>query len=229
MMCELSAQYLYFDDTVYMFDATLYLSLLLLTLAPGADTALIIRNSSAHGMGYALWTSLGICSGLFGHALLTSLGVSAIIIGSETLYQIVKYVGAFYLIYLGTKACYAGASSLQNYKQQEEPLFSQNRATHNPFVQGFLSNILNPKTLAFYLAFLPQFIDVSSSITQQVMLVASSHFVIAMLWQSGLAVMTHYSLSQRPRLGYIVEIACGVVLVLIGFSLFYPLAQLNGA
>ena len=77
------------------------IAITILTLTPGLDTALVIRNTSRAGLKDGCTTSLGICFGLFVHALFSAVGISAVLAQSAELFQMVKMVGAAYLIWLG--------------------------------------------------------------------------------------------------------------------------------
>ncbi len=161
------------------------IAITILTLTPGLDTALVIRNTSRGGFADGTVTSFGICFGLFVHATFSAIGVSAILASSAQLFQIVKFIGAVYLIWLGI-------SSLRSLRHTGGGLVVE--AKHSNKLQlkrslreGFLSNVLNPKTAVFYLAFLPQFVDPHYSLLGQSLLMASIHFVIAMIWQCSLA------------------------------------------
>ncbi|WP_028866149.1 LysE family translocator [Psychromonas aquimarina] len=161
------------------------IAITLLTLTPGLDTALVVRNSSRSGGVDGCITSLGICLGLFVHALFSAVGISAILLQSAELFQIMKWIGAGYLIWLGVnsiKASIKGINSMETAVNQTV-VFDAGRSIR----EGFLSNVLNPKTAVFYLAFLPQFIDPAHSAFTQSLSMAAVHFVIAMLWQCGLA------------------------------------------
>ncbi len=162
------------------------IAITILTLTPGLDTALVIRNTSRGGFVDGTITSFGICSGLFIHATFSAIGVSAILASSAELFQIIKSIGAVYLIWLGISSLralrHSGGASL---------VVETHHSTHlwikRSLREGFLSNVLNPKTAVFYLAFLPQFIDPHYSLLGQSLLMAAIHFVIAMVWQCSLA------------------------------------------
>ncbi len=161
------------------------IAITILTLTPGLDTALVIRNTSRGGFIDGSVTSLGICCGLFVHALLSAIGISAVLAQSAQLFSIVKMIGAAYLVYLGI-------TSLKATLKGQAGLAITDGATAKLVVkrslkEGFLSNVLNPKTAVFYLAFLPQFINPEYSPLLQSMLMASIHFIIAMIWQCGVA------------------------------------------
>ncbi|GAJ76099.1 LOW QUALITY PROTEIN: putative threonine efflux protein [Vibrio sp. JCM 18905] len=160
------------------------IAITILTLTPGLDTALVIRNTSRAGLKDGCTTSLGICFGLFVHAFFSAVGISAILAQSAELFQIVKMIGAAYLIWLGLSSLKAMSSKNGlSVTEQVHEVFNGKRS----FREGFLSNVLNPKTAVFYLAFLPQFVNPEGSPLLQSMMMASVHFIIAMVWQCGLA------------------------------------------
>jgi threonine/homoserine/homoserine lactone efflux protein len=157
----------------------------LLTITPGMDTVLVIKNTSRSGGKDGVVTSLGICIGLFVHATFSAVGISAILLQSAGLFLAMKWVGAAYLIWLGMgglKAAIKGHAGIA-IGDTDVRSFSVRRSLQ----EGFLSNVLNPKTAVFYLAFLPQFIDPQYSPFLQAMTMAGIHFMMAMIWQSGLA------------------------------------------
>lgn len=191
----------------------------ILTLTPGLDTALVIRNTSRGGFVDGSMTSLGICSGLFVHALLSAIGISAVLAQSAELFQAVKLVGAAYLVYLGVtslKATFQGAGTF-HVQQGHQHRFILKRSLK----EGFLSNVLNPKTAVFYLAFLPQFINPEYSPLVQSMLMAAIHFVIAMVWQCGVAGALNKAktLLKNGRFMRWMEATTGMVLVALGVKL----------
>jgi len=158
----------------------------LLTITPGIDTVLVIKNTSRSGGKDGVVTSLGICIGLFVRATFSAVGISAILLQSAGLFLAMKWVGAAYLIWLGMgglKAAIKGHAGIA-IGDADVRSFSVRRSLQ----EGFLSNVLNPKTAVFYLAFLPQFIDPQYSPFLQAMTMAGIHFMMAMIWQSGLAV-----------------------------------------
>lgn len=197
------------------------IAITILTLTPGLDTALVIRNSSRGGFTDGAVTSFGICLGLFVHATFSAIGISAILAQSAELFNAVKMVGAAYLIYLGVTSLKGlwNSQSAQSDSRTESPLHDFVLA--RSLREGFLSNVLNPKTAVFYLAFLPQFIDPEGSAFLQSTLMASIHFVIAMVWQCGLAgaLSSAKNLLKSPRFMAWMEGTTGVVLVSLGVKL----------
>ncbi|EOX3334368.1 LysE family translocator [Vibrio cholerae] len=201
------------------------IAITILTLTPGLDTALVIRNTSRAGFADGCTTSLGICFGLFVHATFSAIGISAILAQSAELFQIVKMVGAAYLIWLGI-------SSLRSLMKTGQGIevaslaHAQFRLTRS-LREGFLSNVLNPKTAVFYLAFLPQFINPDHSPLAQSLLMALIHFAIAMVWQCGLAgaLSSAKNLLKNASFMRWMEGTTGVVLVALGIKLLLEKPQ----
>lgn len=195
------------------------IAITILTLTPGLDTALVIRNSSRSGSLDGCVTSLGICLGLFVHALFSALGISAILLQSAELFQVMKWIGAAYLIWLGLTSVRGMFTA-----QPDLTLQDQKHAVLNcrrSLREGFLSNVLNPKTAIFYLAFLPQFIDPNYSPVLQSLTMAAIHFLIAMVWQCGLAYAIHSAKAffKNQTAMKTMEGLTGGVLILLGLKL----------
>ncbi|EEW09151.1 LysE family translocator [Vibrio mimicus] len=201
------------------------IAITILTLTPGLDTALVIRNTSRAGFVDGCTTSLGICFGLFVHATFSAIGISAILAQSAELFQIVKMIGAAYLIWLGISSL----RSLMKIGQGIEVAsltHSQFRLTRS-LREGFLSNVLNPKTAVFYLAFLPQFINPEYSPLAQSLLMALIHFAIAMVWQCGLAgaLSSAKNLLKNASFMRWMEGTTGFILVALGIKLLLEKPQ----
>ncbi len=128
------------------------LSGLLLNVTPGADTLYIVARGTTQGARAGAVAAMGIGTGCIVHTLAAALGLSAILATSATAFALVKWIGAAYLVYLGLALLAAGPTAGTG-----TPL--QRASLGRVFVQGFVTNVLNPKVALFFLAFLPQFID----------------------------------------------------------------------
>ncbi len=118
---------------------------------PGPATLLTMARSAGSGTRVGVATALGIAAGDVVHTVLAVVGISAIIAASAVLFQIIKYAGAAYLIFLGVRAILDGGSVVTPGK-----VMAIGEAT--AFRQAVIAEILNPKTALFFLAFLPQFV-----------------------------------------------------------------------
>ncbi len=126
------------------------LSGIILNITPGADTMYILGRSISQGKRAGIMSVLGISSGALVHTLLASFGLSIILAKSIVAFNIVKYAGAAYLIYLGIKTLLS-RNILNLDKAQTESMMKI-------YLQGMLTNLLNPKVALFFIAFLPQFV-----------------------------------------------------------------------
>lgn len=125
---------------------------MLLTLAPGPDIIYVLVQGIVNGKKHAIVTALGLVSGVVVHTTLVAFGVSAVIKQSETIYLIIKCLGAAYLFYLAYKVFQGNpdiAFSAEGIKQKS--LFALYR-------QGLIMNVLNPKVTIFFLALFPGFL-----------------------------------------------------------------------
>lgn len=170
----------------------------LLTVTPGVDTLLVMRNAGRGGLRSGLRdgcvTSVGICSGLFIHATLSALGISMLLVETAWAFTALKWAGACYLIWLGLSSLRqamkrAPGNGVVPEATDERPAVGKPASAAKAFREGLLSNVLNPKTALFYMALLPQFIDPTGNAFQQSLFLASVHFVLAMGWQCALAVL----------------------------------------
>lgn len=130
------------------------LSGFLLNITPGPDTLYIIGRGSTQGLRAGVVAALGIGAGTLVHISAAALGLSAILAASASAFTVVKVLGAAYLLYVGISLIRsAGARS-----SSPGAVFNRPTSTRSIFVQGFLTNVLNPKVALFFLAFLPQFV-----------------------------------------------------------------------
>jgi len=130
------------------------LSGLLLNITPGPDTLYIIGRSSTQGWRAGAVAALGIGAGTLVHICAAALGLSAILAASATAFTVVKFIGAAYLLYVGI-VLIRSASSV---KASPSTVVPRGATIRGIFIQGFLTNVLNPKVALFFLAFLPQFV-----------------------------------------------------------------------
>src|SRR5262245_52404826 len=129
---------------------------LLLNITPGADLALIGARSAGQGFRSGAAAALGVGAGCFVHVAAAALGLSALIAGSATAFTVLRWVGAAYLVWLGIGLLRGSGGTTT--ASTPSPVMTAWRS----FVQGFLTNALNPKVALFFLAFLPQFIDANA-------------------------------------------------------------------
>jgi threonine/homoserine/homoserine lactone efflux protein len=127
---------------------------LVLLISPGPAVLYIVARSIDQGRLSGLVSVLSVEVGNFCHVLFATLGLSALLVSSPVAFSMVKYLGATYLIYLGIEKWVSKRKQGDN----QLPIVQSNREI---FFQGVVVAVLNPKTALFFLAFLPQFVDIT--------------------------------------------------------------------
>ena len=147
----------------------------ILVFIPGPNTLYIIARSVQQGRAAGIVSSLGVQLGTLFHVAAAAFGVSALLLSSALAFDIVKYAGAAYLIYLGIKTLLT--------KEKIEPTEEIKRTSlSRVFFQGAIVNVLNPKTALFFFAFLPQFIDATrGAVAMQIVLLGMTLVFLGIL------------------------------------------------
>jgi RhtB (resistance to homoserine/threonine) family protein len=152
---------------------------LLIIMSPGPDFVYVMTQGVARGRWAGMLSAVGISTGLLCHTLLAALGLTALIMASPWSFDLIKYIGAAYLVYLGVK-------SLRNHgilaKANDDNPREMSR-THI-WRQGMLTNLLNPKALLTFLAFIPQFITTDGSSGSQVIVLGLLLALVGVGWFS---------------------------------------------
>ena len=130
---------------------TFLVAALMLNIAPGPDMLYVIGRSVGQGRKAGVVSALGIFVGCWGHILAAAFGIAALLRSSAVAFNVVRYAGAAYLVYLGVKLLMDRNNLTERHlKPDSLPAI---------FRQGVITNLLNPKVALFFLAFLPQFVD----------------------------------------------------------------------
>ena len=156
-------------ETLFLFS----LASLSINLIPGPDVVYIVSNTMKGKVQSGTQAAVGLGIGYLFHTFAAVLGLSTLLLNSVYLFNIIKYFGAAYLLYLGLmsiKNCSSGKSKTF--------LDDINVPQGNIFKQGIFISILNPKVALFFLSFLPQFVDSSSGNTSYQLLVLGSFFTV---------------------------------------------------
>ncbi|HTI16694.1 MAG TPA: LysE family translocator [Trinickia sp.] len=162
----------------------------LLNVTPGPDTAYIVGRSVAQGRGAGLMSALGISAGCCVHTLACAFGLTALIAASATAFTVIKLAGAIYLIYLGVRLILASpakkAGVASEARQASSPVAP--KPLKQLFVQGFCTNVLNPKVVLFFVSFFPQFVAANSEHKALTFLLLGAVFIVmSTVWNSFVA------------------------------------------
>lgn len=190
------------------------LSVILLSITPGADTVFILTKSIAGGYKQGLASVAGIVCGLFVHTSLAAFGLSVILMTSALLFNIVKIAGAAYLIYLGIMALKSKSKINLENKGEIVPFFTT-------FRQGFFTNILNPKVALFFLALLPQFVKSNAESAVPFLILGLTFIFIGSLWSLFL-VWTSARMSQalrQSKFSFYLNKAAGIIFIALGLNI----------
>ncbi|MBN2892627.1 MAG: LysE family translocator [Bacteroidales bacterium] len=191
---------------------------ILLTLMPGPDIIFVITQSVTQGKKSGIIFAFGLCTGLIFHTSAAALGISLILYNSATLFQIVKYLGATYLIYLGIMAI------IHRKKEVFDLDLSNKKVTKRLYSRGILMNILNPKVSLFFLAFLPQFVNTDSMIkaTNQMLILGIIFIVQAIIVFTLVSILADklaHRLVKNPKISKIVAWTKALVFLVIGIEI----------
>lgn len=186
-----------------------------LAVTPGADTMLVMKNGMRHGREAGWATTFGILGGTLLHAVISALGISVVVAQSETIFQIIKGLGALYLVWLGVQTFRAGGSPPASETN------TSNVATRSAFMEGLITNLLNPKVAIFYVAFLPQFISPDDPVLAKSLLLACIHNVLSLIWLGSLVMVIASGKRwlQQQQVQAWLSRASGVILIGLGVRL----------
>ncbi len=134
---------------------------IILNITPGPDMLYVIARSVGQGRAAGIASSLGIAAGCFVHILAVTFGLASLMMAVPAAYEIIKYAGAAYLIYLGIRILITRQT-----KNAETPI--EEASLRKIFLQGVITNVLNPKVALFFLAFLPQFVNREANVAAQI-------------------------------------------------------------
>lgn len=149
----------------------------LLTIAPGLDTALVLRTAAAEGPRDAARAGLGIVLGCITWGAAVALGLGAVLAASAHAFTVLKWAGAAYLVWLGVHLLLQPRSRVDL-----ETAETRGPASRSWLGRGYLTNLLNPKVGVFYVSFLPQFLPAHVPAGPFIFLLAVLHGLMGIVW-----------------------------------------------
>ena len=191
----------------------------LLCLAPGPDNIYVLTQGMTKSKKAALITTFGLCSGLIIHTTAAAFGISVIFKTSEVAFNIVKYAGALYLLYIAFQAF--------RYRNQALDLSVQNSSSElkKLFVKGFFMNVLNPKVSIFFLAFLPQFVSpANGNVPLQMISLGGIFMILTIIVFSSIGIagnMLSSKLLENPKIVKYMNILTSFVLGALALKLAF--------
>ncbi len=189
-----------------------------LTVTPGLDTALVLRAALTRSRREALATGAGIVAGLLVWGAAAAVGVSALIAASATAYDVLRYAGAAYLLWVGGRLLLRGA---RGGARPDDALAPASGSVWQAARTGLVTNLLNPKIGVFYVAVVPPFVPAGSDPLLVGLLLAAVHGALSLTWFGLLAVVAGAAGRWLRRPGVVrgVDGVTGAVLVAFGARL----------
>jgi len=192
-----------------------------MSISPGSDFVMVVRNTLGFGRTAGLYSSLGIACAIWLHVLYSIAGLALIISKSVFLFSLLKYLGAAYLIYIGWKSFNSNSNLVINNEEGTNTL-----SNAMAFKIGFITNTLNPKTTLFFLSIFTQIVSVETSLSMQIIYGSIISFM-HLSWFSGCAVfLSHPALLRRFNM-YKDKIDKLVGIVLISFGAKVAMSNSN--
>lgn len=191
------------------------------TISPGPAFVMCVRNSLTYNRPVGIATAIGLGLGVAAHVTAVLLGLSALMAESVVLYNIIKYAGAAYLIYIGVKGILAKKQNIATQPLSDAGLEPLRAMSLGKAVQtGFLTNLLNPKAVVFFTAIFTQFLHAE---TPGFMLVSygMTSILVEMGWFSMVAVILTNPLIKQRFMGvsHWIERVCGGLMIALGVRL----------
>ena len=190
----------------------------MLIILPGPDTAIVTKNTLTVDRISGMKTMVGTLCALMIHTTMAVVGLSAILVKSALLFSIIKYVGAIYLVYLGIRTLIA----MRKKKALTVDAIPDQKSSSS-FLQGFFTNLLNPKVAVFFLTFLPQFVATDVSPLFPFFLLGLTYTVLTAVWFIFYVSLLHKvrQFMNKPSTQKVMEGLTGAVLVGFGVKLAF--------
>ena len=192
----------------------------LVIIAPGPDTAVVVRNALRAGTRGAIATSLGVVLGLAVWTLTASVGLAALLRASEPAFVTLKLAGAIYLLYLGVRSLWDALRRSATHPDGERAPYTGQRAPVS-LRQGLVSDLGNPKIAVFFTSFLPQFVRGHHASFLPLLALGLIFCALTLTWLVGYSVLVARAgdLLRRGPLRRALDGATGVVLIGLGVRL----------
>lgn len=189
----------------------------MISLTPGAGAINTMSNALTAGFRRSIWGIMGQQLALIIHVVIVAAGVGIIVSNSPLLFMLIRYVGAAYLVYLGVRKLLAKAE-----KVDDAAAPAAVESGFSMFRRGLWVNLLNPKAIVFFLAFMPQFIRPDEPLLQQYLILTATVVVIdiIVMWfvfAAGAKQLKHLTTSPRGQL--ILNRIFGILFIVVGILL----------
>jgi threonine/homoserine/homoserine lactone efflux protein len=191
----------------------------LLTIAPGPDIIYVLTRGVSQGVKAGLAAAAGFATGCIFHTLLAAVGIAALIRSSGTAFNLVRYAGAAYLVWIGIQALrHRSSFSMQG--------AGDRKALATIYRQSVIGNVLNPKVTLFFLAFLPQFVNAQAGhVGWQMALLGAIFMAQTAIIFGAVAMFSGWIgawVRRKPAIGERLNIFAGVTFIALGIRVALP-------
>ena len=191
----------------------------LLAIAPGPDVIYVLTRGISQGRKAGIAAALGFASGCIFHTVLATVGIAALIRSSELAFDLVRYAGAAYLVWIGIQALrHRSAFSIEG--------ASDAKALATIYKQSVIGNMLNPKVTLFFLAFLPQFVNAEAGNVGLQMAILGVVFMLVTVVVFGavaiFAAMIGDWVRRKPAIGERLNVFAGLTFIALGIRVALP-------
>ena len=192
------------------------LSSIIIILTPGQDMMMVMSQSISHGKKAGIITALGVSFGLLGHTLLATIGLGSLLMTSTWLFDVIKFIGAAYLIYIGYQLLVS--------KEPKLAIKTLPKASYKKmFIQGALTNIMNPKIAIFYFSYLPQFVTLNEgNQSLHLFILGITYAILAFFIKAPIGFISGVLslwIKSRPMVLRYINKTSGVILIGLGLKL----------
>ncbi len=192
-------------------------------MSPGPDVALVVQNATRYGRQTGVYIALGLSFGILLHSLLSLTGVSYLVHQQPVLFAILQFCGGSYLLYLGVgalKATFRNWKRTSSTPKEDSALLLSNK--RQAFSRGFMTNILNPKALVFFVSLMSTLVPASMSLTGKSIALLIL-WGLSLVWFATLAWMlsTKHLQAKLHSVSHYIDILCGAVFSLIGSMILW--------
>jgi len=191
----------------------------LLTIAPGPDIVYVLTRGITQGTRAGIAAALGFASGCIFHTVLAAVGIAALIRSSPVAFDLVRYAGAAYLVWIGIQALrHRSSFSIEGDREK--------RALATIYRQSVIGNMLNPKVTLFFLAFLPQFVDAHAGhVGWQMALLGVIFMVQTIVIFGAVAIFSGWIgdwVRRKPAIGERLNVFAGITFIALGIRVALP-------
>ncbi|MFF2387468.1 LysE family transporter [Agromyces sp. NPDC058104] len=207
--------------------ATLLAACFVISFTPGAGAINTMGNSLSQGFRRSIWGILGQQAALVVHILIVAAGVGVLVAKSPVAFEVIRYAGAAYLVYLGIRQLLAKPQAADEADAEEADVSATSplaaaESRWSMFRRGLWVNLLNPKAIVFFLAFLPQFIRPDQPLLPQYLVVGATVIVVDVIVMWGFFALAAHGMrrfTRSVRGQRIVNTAFGVLFIGVGLLL----------